>query len=81
MNTYATLAIGVTAGLIAAPITYTAAAATPTDCATITDQARHVDGKLWRSAERHDGRPTHAAVTRWRVDTLYLESWARQAGC
>lgn len=82
MKTYAALAVGVAAGLVAAPITLTASATTTADtCGQIITEARHVDHKLWRNTNRHDGRPTTPAVNRWRVDTLYLEAWARTAGC
>lgn len=84
MKTYIALAVGVTAGLIAAPITLTASASSGNDdgvCAQILDEYGQVNRAHWRNAERHDGRATVAATNRWRVDTLYLQSWSRVAGC
>lgn len=85
MKTYIALAVGVTAGLIAAPITIAANAEGSSNdagvCAQIIDEYGHADRAHWRNAERHDGRATVAATNRWRVDTLYLQSWSRVAGC
>ena len=84
MKTYITLAVGVAAGLIAAPITIAANAegsGNAETCAQIIDEYGQVDRAHWRNAERHDGRATAAGTNRWRVDTLYLQSWSRVAGC
>ena len=81
MNKYVVLAIGVTAGLIAAPVTMSASAAPSSTCADVYAAGQKADAALWRSAQRHDGRPTRYAVDRWRVDSLYVKSWGIIEGC